>query len=81
MESLKDGCEFPYTALCSWPLPQPQIDWVDVVQSMELWLETHVGVKGVAWDWIGPEYVPSWVCAVMFKDPLNKTLFLLRWGQ
>ena len=69
-----------YTAACNWPPPQPQIDWVDQVICMEHWLTTHVGVRGVDWDWVGPDYAPSWVCAVMFARARDKTVFLLRWG-
>ena len=72
---------YPYTALCNWPEPQLQIDWVDQVICIEHWLGQHVGVKGQDWDWVGPEYSPAWLCAVMFQREQDKTMFLLTWGR
>lgn len=72
--------QYPYTAVCNWPEPQPQIDWVDMVLCAEHWLTTNVGARGDSWEWVGPDFSPSWLCCVMFKREQDKLLFLLRWA-
>lgn len=70
----------PYTAVVNWPRPQIQIDWIDCVLGVEEWCNQHVGVQGQDWQWVGPEFAPSWLCVVMFAREMDKTLFLLRWS-
>lgn len=66
---------FEYTAQAPWPKPQPQIDWVDQVATVESWLNNYIGVQ--QWTWVnnsGP-YI-----TVAFEHPKHRTLFLLQWA-
>lgn len=66
---------FNYIAQGSWPEPQPQIDWVDQVESMESWLNSNIGAE--QWRWVK---TPTAQCTVAFKQSKHKTLFLLYWA-
>lgn len=71
--------QFPYVGVVSWPVPQPQIDFVDQLETVGGWLRDHVGQEDLDWAWVPKEYVASWLCAVEFARERDRTLFLLRW--
>ena len=71
---------FPHSVIVSWPIPQPQIDFVDQIITVEGWLESNMGPQGVRWAWIPREFAPSWLCCVQFAKETDALMFSLRWG-
>lgn len=72
--------EFEYIARAPWPTPQPQLDWIDQVATMEYWLEHYIGEHYKRWAWATEQNHEPWQACVAFKWAKHKTLFLLTWS-
>ena len=77
---LPEHHNFEHIARARWPRPQAQIDWVDNVITMELWLNQYVGEHLKRWAWATDREHNSWEACVAFKWHKHKTLFLLTWA-
>lgn len=73
--------EFKYIARCNWPRPQPQMDWIDAVLTLEHWLKEYVGPHYQRWAWTTEQAQTTYEACVAFKWEKHKTLFLLRWSE
>ncbi len=67
-----------YRAVVNWASLQPQVqlDWVDLVISVEEWLEEYVGTKGSDWDWLDH----TGCSQVGFDREQDCQWFQLRWS-
>lgn len=67
-----------YRATVNWATlqPQVQIDWVDLVLTVEEWLDANVGAKGTTWDWMDHTACTQ----VGFLREQDCTWFNLRWS-
>ena len=70
---------FKHTAQVAWPKLQPQMDWVESIIVMELWLNQYVGNQNEQWRWALDMNNVS-LATVAFNKPRDKTLFLLEWA-
>lgn len=77
---LPEGHNFEHIARAPWPIPQPQIDWVDQIVILENWLDNRIGPHLERWAWARNQEHESWQACVAFKYAKHKTLFLLTWG-
>ena len=69
---------FNYIADLPWPTPNPQLDWVNHMHSVEHWLVTTIGAEHERWIWV--KYNQPANTAIAFKHSKHKTLFLLQWA-
>ena len=67
-----------YPATVNWATLQPQLqlDWVDLVITVEDWLADNVGAKGELWDWMDHTACTQ----VGFQREQDCMWFMLRWG-
>ena len=74
--------ELPYRAVAPWPLimRNGQPDWVDSVESVEIWLCEHVGSHWDRWTWTMWGLDNPYLCSVSFAREPDSTLFLLRFS-
>jgi len=74
----------PYTATVPWPVcscADGQLDWITSVESIELWLDQHVGQHDTHWTWnLWTLHNPD-VCSIRFARAGDTTMFLLRWAE
>ena len=77
---LPEHHNFVHIACAPWPLPQPQIDWVDQIHVMEYWLERYVGPHYTRWAWATEQDHKTYEACVAFKWAKHKTLFLLTYN-
>lgn len=68
---------YPYTAQVPWPHKDRQLDWIDQLQTLTLWLNATVGPEN--WSWALSETTD--VATVAFTQDKYKTLFLLNWAR
>ena len=61
-----------------WPVPQPQINWVDQFETVEQWLNETLGLQGVAWAWV-PAGRRDRIC-IAVANPSYATLVKLRFS-
>ena len=67
-----------YPATVNWATLQPQLqlDWVDLVITVEDWLDKNVGSKGTDWDWMN-----NTTCSqIGFIREQDCMWFQLRWS-
>jgi len=75
--------ELPYRAVAPWPKIESasgQLDWVDSVNTVESWLEHHIGHHWQHWTWSMWTLDNPYLCSVSFARAPDSTLFLLRFG-
>ena len=74
---------FSYIACVPWPnfRSTAQIDWIEGLSELELWLIDYTGPRWVAWCWAESQHQKYYEISVAFKKPQYKTLCLLRWGM
>lgn len=61
-----------------WPVPQPQINWVDQLETVEEWLTETLGLQGVAWAWV-PAGRKDRIC-ITVANPSHVTLVQLHYA-
>jgi hypothetical protein len=61
-----------------WPTPQPQIDWLDQVITVEQWLIKTLGPRDIAWSWAVASRMDR-IC-VYVTNPSHVTLVKLRFS-
>jgi len=72
---------FTHRAAAPWPRLAQQVDWVDLVLTVESWLNSQVGPHHQQWAWDSPSWqLPTYYMAVAFREQRHQTLFLLRWS-
>lgn len=81
MQYIDDHSGFIYVATVNYPIPQPQIDWVDQVIILESWLESCVGPRLERWAYHHTETQMPWQACIAFRAESDLTLFLLRWAN
>ena len=74
--------ELPYRAVAPWPLVEyhGQWDWIESVDCVETWLESHIGSHYSQWTWTMWTLDNPYLCSVSFAREPDSTLFLLRFG-
>ena len=75
---------FEYIALAPWPRVYDHgfnLDWIDSIERVEVWLERSVGSHWDRWMWATCSQQEYWECCVAFRRAPDRTLFLLQWGQ
>lgn len=82
MQTLSDYHEFEYVAQVPWAVdnvehPQ-QFDWIHRMETIEGWLDQHIG--GYYTDWCWHDTGPIAFANVAFKMERSKSMFLLRWA-
>jgi hypothetical protein len=77
---LVDRHAFVYTATVPWPAGiVPQLDWIQGVELVESWLQTHVGKHYVTWAWNDSK--SSYQLGVAFKWDQDRSIFVLTWAR
>lgn len=74
--------DFEYIARAPWPLlltADDQLDWVNAVDCMELWLNRFCGPHYQEWAFHNDSNIQYWTACIAFRRERNKTLFLLQW--
>jgi hypothetical protein len=73
--------EFEYIATAPWPaiVVNDQLDWVQSVDTLEMWLKQYIGSHYSEWAYHNGTSRDYWQACVAFRKPAYKTLFLLRW--
>lgn len=71
---------FEHLAQAPWPkLAEQQLDWVDSMHELELWLNHYIGPHYAEWAYAQQQSYDYWLACIAFKRAQSKTLFLLRW--
>ena len=74
---------FEHIARAPWPVHldlNGQLDWVQAVDELELWLNRYCGSHYSEWAWHNGTSIDYWTACIAFRRPRNKTLFLLTWA-
>lgn len=73
---------FSYIGIAPWPhlTTEQQLDWVDSVNTLELWLNRYVGPHYSEWAFSNYQDLEYWQACIAFKREKYKTLFLLTWS-
>ena len=78
---LAEHHDFAYIAQAPWPRhDELQLDWVDTMEELEVWLNQYVGAQGVEWAYSQQQDHDYWRSCIAFRQAKNKTLFLLQWS-
>ena len=79
---LPDIHDFEHIAVAHWPiiLSDGQWDWVQAVDTMELWLNRYIGCHYSEWAYHNGTSIDYWQACIAFRKPTYKTLFLLQWA-
>jgi hypothetical protein len=72
--------EFEYRALAPLPICGEQFNWVESIETLELWLNRFCGPHWAEWAYSQHDHQTCFEACVAFKQERNKTLFLLRWA-
>ena len=74
--------DLPYRAVAPWPLIERNgcLDWVESVESVEIWLNEYVGSHYTRWTWTMWTLHNPYLCSVSFAREPDSTLFLLRFS-
>lgn len=73
---------FEHIAQAPWPVvtdTHGQLDWVTAVDELEQWLNRFCGSHYSEWAWHNGSSMYYWTACIAFRQPRNKTLFLLAW--
>lgn len=72
----------PYPATIAWPRSETggQWDWITDIESVEAWLEAHVGSHTDSWAWCVGAFDQRDYCCVSFARQQDSVMFLLRFG-
>lgn len=74
-----DPHNFEHLAQVPWPqFNHFQLDWVQAMDSLEQWLERHIGPHNQEWAYAHQRY-DYWCAHIAFRQARSKTLFLLAW--
>jgi len=78
MQMLVDKHIFQYHATVPWPaVGAGQVDWIFGVQTIENWLNDHVGPRLKHWAWSDSEQ--SYSMGVAFRWDQDRLLFVIAW--
>lgn len=73
--------DFEHIAIAPWPhYRELQLDWVDAMAELELWLNRYCGAHWSEWAYAQQQHLEYWQACIAFKRERNKTLFLLKWA-
>jgi hypothetical protein len=74
--------QFKYTAIVPWPwtILSPQSDWIDSMFTLEVWLNTRVGLQDEQWAYAPQAGLEFTRACIAFRRERDKTLFLLTWS-
>jgi hypothetical protein len=75
--------DFEHIAVAPWPTITSQydnLDWVNAVECLELWLNRYVGSHYAEWAYSNGTSHTYWQACIAFRQARSKTLFLLTWA-
>jgi hypothetical protein len=75
--------EFQHIAVVPWPVDprHNQQDWVNAVDTLEVWLESYIGCHYVNWVYHQVDYQEYWQACIAFRKDPDRTMFLLKWAN
>ena len=75
---------FPHIAIAPWPhvvTDTFQLDWVDSISELELWLERYIGPHWSRWAYATTQEQEYWQACIAFARAQDRTMFVLRWSS
>jgi hypothetical protein len=73
---------FSHIATVPWPHIHTdwQQDWVNAIDTLEVWLNYHIGGHYSHWAYAQQHDQEYWHACVAFREAKYKTLFILAWS-